>query len=354
MLRPELYNDVYYIAITIITIVVCMFNEQLRKSPVISLILGVSVILFIGLRPISGVFVDMGNYHEYFLFLENEKVEYSFTTRSFLFSNLFALFRINNWPETYFYLVIAFIYYGCMLWACYKLFPNNTLLAFLVYLAAFSTFSYGTNGIKAGAAASIFLLAIAYRKNTWLSILFIFLSYGFHHSMQVVIAAFIAVSLVKEPKYYFRFWVVCLILAALHVTWFQEFFGSITDEGGAGYLIINKTSERQYLTGFRLDFIIYSCVPIVVHKLLQIKYEIKSETYDFIINLYTFTNAIWLLCMYASFTNRIAYLSWFMLPIALIYPFLNLKGIEHNDRYLNLIVIGHLAFTLFMTFVYYA
>lgn len=354
MLRPELYHDVYLIAITIITIVVCMFGTQLRKSPIISLLLCISAILFIGLRPLSSVFIDMVNYHDYYIFLEGEKVGFDFSSKDFIFSNLFALFRINNWPETYFFLVIALIYFGCMLWACYKLFPNNTLLAFLVCLAAFSTFSYGTNGIKAGASASIFLLAIAYSDNKWLAFLFIVLSYGFHHSIQVVIGAFIVVSFVKEPKYYFRFWIACLILAALHATWFQEFFGSITDESGAGYLIINETSERQYLTGFRLDFIIYSCVPIVVYQLLRQKYEIKSDTYNFIINLYTFTNGIWLLCMYASFTNRIAYLSWFMLPIVLIYPFLNLNGIENNERYLNLIVIGHLAFTLFMKFVYYA
>lgn len=57
---------------------------------------------------------------------------------------------------TFFFGLIAAIYFIGMFVACRKLFPSNTLIVFLVCLAAFSTFSYGTNGIKAGAAASLF------------------------------------------------------------------------------------------------------------------------------------------------------------------------------------------------------
>ena len=59
--------------------------------------------------------------------------------------------------------------------------------------------------------------------------------------------------------------------------------------------------------------------------------------------------------MYAEFTNRIAYLSWFMYPIVLIYPCYAIKDKLH-PLVLNRqkIVLCHLAFTLFMDLVYYA
>lgn len=354
MLPAELYYIVYLIVLAVFTIIVCLFGEYLHKNHVVAAILCVAIILFIGLRPISGVFVDMWNYHTYFIFCKEHMLQPvpTITTRNPIFAAIYSLFVITDWPEEYFYLIIACIYFGCMFWACYKLFPENTLIAFLVVLCAFSTFSYGTNGIKAGAAASIFLLAIAYYDKLWLSIIFAILSYGFHHAMSLVIIAFIIVRFIKNPNYYFAFWLICIVISALHITWFQYLFAQFSDEGGAGYLMPDENGDHIYITGFRLDFILYSSIPIVVYQLLNMQYKIKSERYIFIMNLYMLINSVWMLCMYANFTNRIAYLSWFILPIALVYPLLRLETINNKTFYLNTIVIGHLAFTLFMNFVY--
>ena len=53
-------------------------------------------------------------------------------------------------------------------------------------------------------------------------------------------------------------------------------------------------------------------------------------------------------------TNRIAYLSWFLYPIVLIYPFLQEEWEDDNQyRIFSVVMLAHLGFTLFMNIIYY-
>ena len=71
--------------------------------------------------------------------------------------------------------------------------------------------------------------------------------------------------------------------------------------------------------------------------------------------MYLTCNGIWMLCMYAQFTNRIAYLSWFMYPILLVYPCYAIVDKNHPLVLVRQkVVLLHLAFTLFMDLIYYA
>jgi hypothetical protein len=123
----------------------------------------------------------------------------------------------------------------------------------------------------------------------------------------------------------------------------------VGNEHAADYL----TGVGQATKGFRIDFILYSAVPILLGRWLSFKNFTKSQQYQFILNVYTLVNSIWMLCMYAEFTNRIAYLSWFMYPIVLIYPFINEEYLSHKVGLMKIFVCGHLFFTLFMEIIYY-
>jgi hypothetical protein len=235
--------------------------------------------------------------------------------------------------------------------ACCKLFPKDSLYAFVIYLGAFSTFSYATNGIKAGAAASIFLCALAYKDQKIKALFFLLLSLGFHHSMILPIAAYIACLCYKNSRVYFGFWVLCILISAAHITIFQELFGSMSDENGAAYL---STDDDGYRSGFRPDFIFYSSFPVLVGYYAIFKHKYSSKFYKFLFNTYLLTNSVWMLCMYASFTNRIAYLSWLMLPIVLIYPFFDKEFVSNQYQKLNKVAVWHLMFTILMQVVYYA
>ena len=351
------YQPIYYFTLLFLTIAFgfrySLYTEKRilmpkQENPLPSFMLCVACILFIGFRPISLVFVDMAGYASSMFLWEIPNSDYSWSHLNLIFDNFRVFFASNHFDIKWFFLIIAFVYYGAMWQACRKLFPFDTFFAFVVTLSAFSCFSYGTNGIKAGAATSVFLLALAYNKHTWQAILLALISWGLHHSMSMVVGAFIIAKLYNKPKFYVYFWLVSLGIAALHITFFQSVFQSFADEQGAEYL-----SEQQYGKGFRADFILYSAVPVIVGYYAIFYKKIKSVNFNFIYNCYLLTNAIWVLCMYAEFTNRIAYLSWFMYPIVLLYPFLNIKMGKNQYKSAIFVAFLHLGFTLFMSFIYY-
>lgn len=365
MISAAFYRTVYQLVVVCMTIFVMQryvfvdFSDQERPSAYnnrIPWMLTLFLIFFIGFRPISReYFVDMSTYAVHFkAILWGRPFQFKWDTDNVLFDNLFALWGALKFSVEYFFLLMAGIYFVCMMIACRKLFPKDALLSLLVYLGALSTFSYGTNGMKAGAAASLFLLAMANMKSLWKAVLCLMLSLGFHHSMIVPIVAFAVASLFRNPKYYLGGWLVCLFLAAIHVTGFMDFFSGLADEQGAAYLDTDVKDAALNVSGFRPDFILYSAVPIFLGYYFMRKGKIESDTYKFLWCTYTLSNCVFLLCTYGSFINRIAYLSWLMYPIVLIYPFLHADLGYFHHRYLKYAVYGHLGFTLFMFLIYYA
>lgn len=329
-------------------------NAPKRQTNSNVYLLMIFMVAFIGFRPASGVFVDMMNYIDYYhAFYEDTPFHWDWSAENLVFDNLFAFAGSINLGTTLFFVLIATIYFGCAYWGIKRLFPKDTAMAYLCFLGAFSTFSYATNGIKAGAAASMFILALSFYQEWKKCVLLMIATIGFHHSMMMPIVAFVLAMVWKNPKFFFRGWVFCLICAIARVTIFQKLFAGITDESGADYLnaIENDWGGRS---GFRIDFVIYSIMPIIVGYYAIYKHKIQSKTYELLLKVYLTTNGIWMLCMYAAFTNRIAYLSWIIYPIILIYPLLNGNWGVNRYKVVSKIFIAHLAFTIFMEFVYYS
>ena len=86
-----------------------------------------------------------------------------------------------------------------------------------------------TESLRLGAGdIMVFLCAIAYKKDhPKISILLAVLSWTFHHSMFVCLAAYFVISFYSRPKWYFLFRVVCLLLSLAHVSYFQNIFVNI-------------------------------------------------------------------------------------------------------------------------------
>ncbi len=363
---PQYYSHIYIWFIAILSLFV--FNKYAQyssrrlakdtdQSTFWGLIIAIVVALFVGLRPVSeAYFVDMANYSAALSFYSGEYFSFNWSTDNIIFDNFLLFYASKSLPEEVFFLSISAIYFFCMVWACSSLFPRDKIAAFLVCLGAFSTFSYATNGMKAGAAASIFLVSIAlYEKRRLLwALVFAIISMGFHHSMVVPVASLVICHFVKNPRVFYATWGFAFLMALFHITYFQQIFAWLADEQGASYLIGSDDFIRKDIFGgFRIDFILYSAAPIIFGWIGVFKKRLTSRNYSFLLNLYLLTNAIWLLCMYAEFTNRIAYLSWFMLPIVLIYPLLNEKwGIKQYQTF-RWVALGHLGFTLFMQYIFY-
>lgn len=367
MLIASLYYPFYLFLITILTFSIYRkykVREELGTDAVGqnsgAVLLVVFLTFFIGLRPVSGYFfVDMANYVEFYHALY-EGVPFSFDwhAENLLFDNYFAWVGSMSLGTGFFFTTIAAIYFGAAYLGIKKLFPNDTLAAYIVLLGAFSTFSYGTNGVKAGAAASLFILAIAYREKLKICIPLVLISLGFHHSMQLPVAAFLLSLVFRNPKVYFAAWCACILISAAHITFFQDLFAGISadtlgDSRAAEYLQ-SSGSDWGGKSGFRIDFIIYSAMPVLVGYWAMYKKRIRlSKLYSCLLNVYLCTNGIWMLCMYSNFTNRIAYLSWFLYPVVLIYPFLNEDWGQSRYRTFAKVMLAHLGFTIFMEGVYY-
>lgn len=361
MIPDYLYQIVYLCVVSMITIVImAQYYNRSRElsyskpiSDVIGIFLIVFLVFFIGLRPLSTLFGDTIVYVDWYWDYDGRIFQFDNEAENKIFDNLMALWGFARLGYTSFFIFIAAIYFGASYIGIKKLFSTNALAAYLVFLAAFSTFSYGTNGIKAGAAASLFILALGYRENLKVCIPLILLSWGFHHSMIMVVAAFAVTLFVKNPKVYFSLWFFCFLMSAAHITAFAHFFSGFTTEHGANYLLTEGGNEGTK-GGFRIDFIIYSAAPVVVGWYAVFKKNIKlSSLYKNLLNLYLCLNSVWMLCMYAEFTNRIAYLSWFVYPIVLAYPFLQEKWGKNKYKTFSYVMLGHLGFTWFMVALYY-
>lgn len=362
MLPALWYHNIYLIIVTLMTIIVTQqyrvfsntrFSSRPQPASPITWLIPLGFAVFIGLRPISRIFVDMINYNSfYYAFGYGKGYTFSWDTENYLFDNLFYWLSGNMFAISTFFIIIAVIYFGAAYIACRKLFPRDAILAYIVFLAAFSTFSYATNGIKAGAAASLFLCAIAYRQHRLYCLLFLFLSLGFHHSMVLPISGFVLCTFLRKPKFYVYIWGFALIIALAHITTLQTLFAGMGNEQSASYLM-NSDDAWGGKSGFRYDFVLYSAVPVILGYYAIIKKKLTDPTAIFIVNLYTFINAIWMMCMYANFTNRIAYLSWQLYPITLIIPYLIKPIIPNQYKKVNHIVWFQLCFTLAMSYIYY-
>lgn len=359
MISAAYYQYVYLLIVTLMTFyAMSLYNKwgkqfnTTRTSQIVAFLFLFFIVIFIGTRPTSSVFVDMGAYSRSYEMFTGARFWFDWETDNLIWDNFFIWMASKSVPFTTWIFIVAVAYFGLMYVACWKLFKRDVLLAFVMYLGAFSTFSYGTNGMKAGVAVSLFLVAIAYWEKLWISIPIALLSYGFHHSMTLVIGSYLVAFIFKNPKYYFWGWLFCFLMALFHISFFQTLFASFTDEHGADYLLVDEKTTLVRI-GFRPDFILYSAIPIYIGYQLINKYKYQSATYSFLLRLYIMANAMWLLCMYSSFTNRIAYLSWFMYPFVLLYPFVSRERNQLQGRYFRWVVYGHLGFTLFMTIVYY-
>jgi len=76
------------------------------------------------------------------------------------------------------------------------------------------------------------------------------------------------------------------------------------------------------------------------------KRKLYDKTYLLILGTYMYANSFWVLAIRAMFSNRIAYLSWFIYPIVLAYPLLNFEVFKKNhSKKTAWILLAHFGFT---------
>lgn len=365
-MNPSDYNTYYVNAMLVLTLISAFvyFTGSSKRvaqesyNAGIFLLLTVVMVWFIGTRPLSGVFVDMITYSQKY---EAAGSGISVYPEDLAFDWLMRAMAPNFSVETFF-LVCAGLYVIPLSLAAQIMHGRWAFPALLALLGSFSFFSYGVNGVRSGIAASLTILAFALHRRWALTYPIAIFAGLFHRSLFITITFFVITKWVKSVYLYSAFWFFCLIVSIFNgaetAAFILSFLGDGEDQRFSNYLL----GQGDDKGGFRLDFILYSIIPVIISHLFATKEGVKGETYRRFLCTYLATNGFWLLCMYAAFSNRFAYLSWCILPLVIISAHLtesNKVNVvqKHLPPYsipvLSTALMAHFAFTYFMFMIYY-
>lgn len=364
LFKPDNYQALHLVIVLILT----LFNYaglryetsfsvlQKQRNPIWVLLYAVVFIIVVGLRPINAAFGDTVNYANTY---------YSFRGATLILEGGHdIIFYCLMWwcaqrmAVEYFFLIIEILYIVPMIIVCKRLMKKNYHIAILFCFAAFSFFSYGVNGIRNGMACSLVMLAITYLDgNLWnkmVCALLAFIAINIHGSTALPVLCMVGAFLIRSPKVMFAFWGLSIILSLIAGGPITNFFTQLGfDERLSDYILADVGEEVFSRTGFRWDFLLYSAVPIALGYYIIFNRRVFDSKYLLLLGTYIYANSFWIMVIRASYSNRFAYLSWFLYPIVLAYPLLKLEiWPKTQGRKLSIIMIVHLAFTLFMTFIY--
>jgi hypothetical protein len=471
MLPASLYTPLYYHAMLLVVVGCALVYWAGQGQPrnlaqfnrVAMIVIGVTVLLFIGLRPVSGVFVDMVTYAQGY-----DRLQQGFEPgfKDLLFVGLMRLCS-HVLPVGGFFFVCALIYIAPLAAASWRVHGTWALPVFLACLTALSFWGYGVNGIRNGMATSVLVLAFAFYDKPLIMFPLMAAAWGFHGSTILPAGAFLLVRYIKRTEIWLAFWVVCVALTFI--------------AGNVGEMLLSRYNPfglddrvGTYIlggegSGFRADFVAYSIIPVLATLLLAaparartrrlvarvmrspsvnwmrrrsamsvkgmgrgrlaglhgaspvgslalagfgpishdpstalratlstlnplarqsqatagrpstlnsqpsttpspstrerssawghlpwVQFLASDPFYARLVNAYLLTNAVWVLVIHANFSNRFAYLSWFMMPWVLLYPFVPGKVIHRpRTELIPAILFAHYLFSYVMAIVVY-
>lgn len=371
-LYPKIFHGLVFVLCLFIVVKYSASSNKgllLQKQPVGPMIaLGVLLILFIGLRPISGrVFGDTVNYAWTYNHPSALNFDIDFG-KEWFFAVYFYFCKSLNLSVNLYFLGIEIGYIGCLLLACKKLLWESTWVALLFCISAFSFFGYGVNGLRNGWACSMIVLAITYvaqERKYAIAVILALLALGIHRSVMLPIVACLgAIALLKMPKIAIGIWggaIPISLMAGNRVTRFLANLGF--DDRMDAYKVIDL-NESFSSSGFRWDFLLYSAMPVLltwyVHKRVDetggyredgstaLADATSMRVFNILSGTYILANSFWVMVINANFSNRFAYLSWFLYPVVLAYGFLRLHIWKDQDRKCAWALFAHAGFTFGM------
>jgi len=312
----------------------------------------VVVLLYIGLRPINGKFVDMMTYAHSFRSYQNGMEIPDEGDLGFAY---FLKFTSQIMSIEMFFLLCAMIYILPLFKACKNWFPNYYFFPFLMLIASFSFWTYGVNGIRNGMATSLFVLALSYlEKNKKMAILFFIISVTFHKSMLLLLVSYSITYFMTDTKKYFYFWLLAIVLSITMGSFWENLFAALGfgDDRFAAYLTQEVDSSKFSSTGFRYDFLLYSAAPLGLAYYYVFKRGYHDVVYNRILHTYIIANSFWIMVIRANFSNRFAYLSWFLMAIVIAYPLFKEVIMTNQFRKVGIITLFYYSFTYGMYYYY--
>ena len=238
-----------------------------------------------------------------------------------------------------FFIITAFIYAYSYYFVAKKLFPREVMGYFVVLaVGSMGYVAYGNNTIRSGLAISFLFYLLCMPSRIWLRVLMLFFAIMTHKAMIIPILAFIGGYIIKRKQIAELFWLLCL------------FFSIVNVDLGILFEKIGFMDQRvdEYINGvdveeearFRFDFLIYSIVPLYISNIWMRRYKYENDFFLLFYKAYLYANSVWLLAIRIPHGDRLAYLSWFMIPILVLYPLLTKDVYVKNAQRVLAIVMG--------------
>ena len=352
------YFDVTVLCMVLTAVWQCHTGSVLKKETVsLNAMWGVLftliLILYMGLRPVSVYFGDTVNYAKGFYTAANSHDPFSWQWEGeWLFYNLMQWFARYSDIHTFF-LLCATVYIGSLWLAMQRIFKGYYYIPFLVILSMFTFWSYGVNGIRNGMGASLFILAMTYVNRPPVMIGLCVLAAGIHKSIYLMVGAGTLTWFIKNSYWYLAGWMACVGVSYAIGGRIQAYLAATNLMGGddrfSGYLTgDNMEGENvQMSMTFRWDFLLYSAMGVAVGYYFIFRRNFKDEYYHWIYNTFLVTNAFWVLVIRAAYSNRFAQISWFIMPVVLIYPFMKERFWVNHEKMLGYALLTFYAFTFY-------
>lgn len=343
----SLYAPIFYN----LTLIFCLIKVLNIHRDDRCLMWGLTILLlfFIGLRPITFHFADTVGYAYMYNDMTYESFNSCLQTKDYMFNMLMYIFNKVGLSVHCFFTFIAAIYIGFTAWASQRISKKYAYLIFLSVISSFSFYSYGVNGIRNGMAVTLVMLAMTFIENRKLiSLVLLWCAAAIHNSVLLPIVCIIISYLYRNTKFYFFCWLLSIIFVNIDSHSVESFLlniGFIEDDRFSKYLVGMNNKNDFAFTGFRWDFLLYSSVPIIVAYYFNVKKNFQDNLYRLFANTYILANSFWVLVINASFSNRFAYLSWFLYAIVLIYPFITYPDLPSRRKWIVYVLIGNVLFT---------
>lgn len=307
-------------------------------------------IFFIGYREWwnEDVFVDSVRYGGFYIEYLAGKIIDSEEARDIGFEIMTQTCANLGLSIDLYFLICAFLYVFPLYLVSYKLSQNNFIAFFMMLITAMSFYGYGVNGIRNGIATSLLLLAMVNYKRTLYALILSVIAISFHKSVVLPFLSLICVICYTNIRFYLKIWLMAIPLSFVINKLFTDILLSISfiADRAEGYLTGEADSSMFSSTGFRIDFLLYSSVPILIGYYFILRKSFTNKLYEVLLCSYMLSNSVWILLNQVPFSNRFAYLSWFIMPILIIYPFVSVEWLPYRYSKISLIIFLHFAFTL--------
>lgn len=293
-----------------------------------------AVVLLIAFWP-DGLSSDKINYRNTFENLAAGTYPYEYQPKDFLFFAYQKICAAVGMSSDAFFLLTSTIFCTNFFIAGKRIFLEKASLYFFAMTVSLGFFSYGTNTLRAGLALSFWVLALSFYPQRLKMLLLALIAVGIHKSTLIPVAAFASAFLVPRPRLLAVGWIGCLCISLAFGEQIQAYFGNFfieaEDTRVSGYLL---GESSRYEMGFRWDFVAYSLIPIVIGLWLRKGEFFCDRFFNLVFGTYIIANGFWLLVIRMPYSDRVAYLSWFLFPIIILYPLLKYPRFILNARIL--------------------